>query len=140
MRQGERTIRARISLLIEIQALALLYFCCGTYGLSLAFVNKSASAVWPPTGMALVALLFRGYRLWPAIFVGAFAVNIVTQGAPGTSFAIAIGNTLEALLGAWFVQRFCNGRKALERTGSIFRFVLLAAMVSTIVSPSLGVF
>jgi PAS domain S-box-containing protein len=140
MEQGQQSIRPKLLFLLESLVLAELYFCSGTFGLSLAFVNKSASAVWPPTGVALVALLLRGYRLWPAVFVGAFAVNIVAQGSPTTSLVIAAGNTLEALAGAWFMLRFAGGPKALNRTGTIFRFVLLTAMVSTIISPSLGVF
>src|SRR5437899_9624400 len=139
MQPGERSIKSRVLLLIEILALAQVYFFSGTFGLSLAFVHKSASAVWPPTGLALVALLFRGYRLWPAIFVGAFAVNFVTQGSASTSIAIAIGNTLEAVVGAWLVQRFADGVKALERTRNIFRFILLTAMFSTIISSTIGV-
>src|SRR5262245_49571221 len=128
MRDGEQTMKPKLLFLLEVLAVAELYFCAGTFGLSLAFVNKSASAVWPPTGIALVILLLRGYRLWPAVFVGAFAVNIVTQGSAATSLVIAIGNTVEAVAGAWLTQNFANGAKAFNRTGSIFRFVLLSAM------------
>lgn len=141
--RGEQTIEPKLKVkllfLLEFLILAELYFWVGRFGLSLAFVNASASAIWPPTGVALVALLFRGYRLWPAVFVGAFAVNIVTQGSAATSFAIGSGNTLEALLGVWFTRQFANGQKAFDRTGTIFRFVLLTAMLSTIISPTLGV-
>ncbi|HSF56955.1 MAG TPA: MASE1 domain-containing protein, partial [Candidatus Binatia bacterium] len=58
-----------------IVILALLYFCAGSFGLSLARVHPSASAVWPPSGIALAAILLWGYRLWPGIYLGAFAVN-----------------------------------------------------------------
>src|ERR1051325_902776 len=115
---------------------AAVYFACGKLGLSLALVNPSASTVWPPTGFALAALLLWGYRLWPGVFLGAFLVNITTQGSPATSLGIATGNTLEALLGAWMIGRFARGLKAFERVGSTFRFVLLAAVLSTTVSAS----
>jgi PAS domain S-box-containing protein len=122
-----------------IVGLAGLYFCAGKVGLSLAFVHASASAVWPPTGIAFAALLLWGYRLWPAIFLGAFLVNITTQGSLATSLAIAAGNTLEALLGAWAVNRFANGAKVFERAKNIFKFILLAPILSTVVSATIGV-
>ena len=52
--------------------LTIAYFVAGKFGLSLAFVNASASAVWPPTGIAFAAFLLLGSRAWPAILVGAF--------------------------------------------------------------------
>src|SRR3990170_5272817 len=122
-----------------ILVLAFCYSCAGKFGLSLASVNPSASAVWPPSGIALAALLLWGYRLWPGIFLGAFLVNITTQGNVATTLGIASGNTLEALLGAWLVGRFANGAKAFERARNIFKFVLLAGLISTAVSATFGV-
>lgn len=122
----------------SILALAAVYFCAGKFGLSLAVVNASSSAVWPPTGIALAVLLLCGYRLWPGIFLGAFLVNLTTQGTLVTSLGIATGNTLEALLGAWLVNQFANGRHAFDRALDIFKFVLLAAIVSTTLSATFG--
>src|SRR5687768_5897980 len=65
------------------------YYLSGKFGLSLAFVHSNATAVWPPTGLALAALLVGGLRLWPAVFVGAFLVNISTAGSWATSLGIA---------------------------------------------------
>src|SRR4030095_10760158 len=67
----------KIPTLPAIGALALIYFFAGTLALKLAFVNASASPVWPPAGIALAALLVLGYRVWPGILVGAFAVNFL---------------------------------------------------------------
>src|SRR5689334_7746983 len=92
--------------IISLVALAALYFLAGKLGLRLAFVHASASPVWPPAGIALAGLLLLGYRTWPAIFFGAFLVNLTTYGNVGTSLAIGAGNTLEAVCGAWLVNRF----------------------------------
>ena len=78
------------------------------FGLHLASLHASASPVWPPAGIALAAILLLGYRAWPAIFVGAFLVNLTTAGDIATSVAIATGNTLEAVAGAWLVNRFAE--------------------------------
>lgn len=88
----------------------LLYFAAGKLGLRLAFVNASATAVWPPTGIALAGLLVLGCRVLPCVFLGAFLVNITTAGNAATAMGIALGNTLEGLAGAWLINRFANGR------------------------------
>src|SRR5580704_18496261 len=89
--------------------LAAVYFAAGKLGLRLAFVNASATAVWPCTGIALAAFLILGYRVWPAILAGAFLVTWTTAGSLTTSVGIATGNTLEAVAGCYLVKRFASG-------------------------------
>jgi len=122
----------------SIGLLTLAYFIAGKFGLMLASLHASASPVWPPAGIALAALLVLGYRAWPAIFVGAFLVNVTTEGNVATSLAIASGNTLEAVCGAWLVNRFAGGTTVFDRPQGVFKFAL-AAVVSTIISPAFGV-
>lgn len=122
-----------------VAALTVVYFAAGKLGLTLAFLNASATPVWPPTGIALAALLLLGLRVWPAIFVGAFFVNLTTAGGVVSSLGIAGGNVLEALVGAWLVQRFAGGRHAFDRPRNVFKFTLLAALGATMVSASIGV-
>ncbi len=128
----------RFSGLPLIGILAAIYFIAGKLGLMLASLHASASPVWPPAGIALAALLLLGYRAWPAIFVGAFLVNVTTAGNVATSFAIATGNTLEALVGAWLVNRFADGAAAFNRPQGVFKFALAAA-ISTVIGPAFGV-
>src|SRR5947208_2107396 len=124
--------------LLVIGLLTLVYFIAGKFGLMLASLHASASPVWPPAGIALAALLVLGYRAWPAIFVGAFLVNVTTVGNVATSLAVASGNTLEAVCGAWLVNRFAGGTTVFDRPQGVFKFAL-AAVVSTIISPAFGV-
>ena len=119
--------------------IAATYFAAAKLGLTLAFLNASTTAVWPPTGIALAAMLLRGPRVWPGIFLGAFLANATTAGSPLSSVIIATGNTLEAVAGAYLVTRFAGGRQALSNGRSIFRFVLLAGIVSTEISATVGV-
>ena len=123
----------------EVLALTALYVGGGLFGLSLAFLNISVSAVWPPTGLALAALLWRGPRLWPGVFLGAAIVNFIKQGSLLSTLGIATGNTLEALAAAWLVTRFADGLRTFDRTRSIFSYVLLAAIFSTGISATFGV-
>ena len=119
-------------------ALGASYFVAAKLGLRLAFVNPSATAVWPPAGIALAALVLLGVRVWPAIFVGALLANLTTAGSVATSLAIAGGNTLEGVVGAYLVTRFAGGLKAFDRAGNVVKFVL-AVIVSTAVSATCGV-
>ncbi len=126
------------SRLAAVAALAGVYVAAARLGLSLAFLHPSATPVWPPTGIALAALLLYGYRLWPGVFVGALAANLWISGALAPSLGIAVGNTLEAVVGAWLVCRFAGGRRAFERPGDVFRFAGLAAMGATLISATVG--
>lgn len=121
-----------------IGILAVAYFVAGKLGLMLASLHASASPVWPPAGIALAATLLFGYRVWPAIFVGAFLVNVTTAGNVATSVAIGMGNTLEALAASWLVNRFAGGKNFCDRPLGIFKFAVVAA-ATTVISPALGV-
>src|SRR5262245_162230 len=86
---------------------AALYLAFGELGLSLASAHASSSLVWPPSGIALALVLLLGGRIWPGLFVGAFAVNLVNNlhnlsASSGRAFlcalGVAAGNTSEALL------------------------------------------
>ena len=126
----------------DLPVLAILvavYLVAGKLGLRLAFVNASATAVWAPAGIALAAFLTLGYRVWPAILLGAFLVNVTTAGSAVTSICIGAGNTLEGLVGAWLVNRFASGRNAFDRAQDVFKFTVLAAIASTTVSATCGV-
>jgi TolB-like protein/integral membrane sensor domain MASE1/class 3 adenylate cyclase/Tfp pilus assembly protein PilF len=127
----------RFSKLSLIGILTVIYFIAGKLGLMLASLHANASPVWPPAGIALAALLLLGYRAWPAIFVGAFLVNVTTAGNVATSLAIATGNTLEALIGAWLVNRFAGGTNVFDRPRGVFKLALAAA-ISTTISPIFG--
>jgi PAS domain S-box-containing protein len=125
-------------LISAIVIVASAYVVVGKLALQLAFVHPSATAVWPPTGIAIAAVLLLGWRAWPGIFLGAFVVNLTTAGSAASSLGIALGNTLEALIAAYLANRFANGPRAFERPQHVFKFVL-AALVGTAVSATIGV-
>ncbi len=131
--------RRVIQLPVILCGLVLLYILAGKFGLQLAVFHPSATPVWPPAGISLAAFLLLGYWVWPAIFLGAFAVNVTTAGSIATSLGIATGNTLEGLLGAFLVNHFAHGREVFAQQRDALTFVLLAPMLSTTVSATSGV-
>ena len=120
-------------------ALAVVYTVAGKLGLRLGIVNPSASPVWAPTGIAIAAFVLGGARYWPAIFAGALLYNLTTAGSVATSLAIASGNTLEGLVGAALARRWANGAQAFKRGADVVRFAVLAGLLATTISPSVGV-
>lgn len=124
---------------LKLAGLAAVYYGTAKLGLSLASMNPSISAVWPPTGIALAALILWGYRMWPAVVVGAFLANSWT-GVPVYGVAmIAAGNAGEALVGAYLLRRVADFRPSLERVRDVIALTLLAGVISTTVSATAGV-
>ena len=118
---------------------AAVYLLVGKAALSLAFLHPNVTAVWPPTGIAVAACILFDYRVWPGVLVSAFLVNQTTAGNMVTSAAIAVGNTIEALLGAYLANRFAGGRKAFWHAEGVLRFAAVVAFLSTTVSATPGV-
>src|SRR5438552_12095302 len=55
------------------------YFVIAKLGLRYATIGPSISPVWPPTGLAIAALVLFGLRYWPAVLAGAFLANVTTS-------------------------------------------------------------
>ncbi len=121
-----------------LAVIAAAYFAAGKAGLLFATVNSSATAIWPASGLALAALLVFGYRMWPAILLGAFFVNATNAGNGFTAMGIACGNTLEAVVGAYLVNQFASGRHAITHPSSIFKFTGYAALFATTLAATIG--
>ena len=80
-----------------------------------------------------------GVRFFPAILVGAFAANAVTAGTLETSAVIAVGNTLEGVVGGYLIKRWCGGAQAFETPGRIAKFAIVCAGLPTMISATIGV-
>ncbi len=124
---------------VEVAAVALIYFSVAKFGFLFAFTIKQVTTIWPPTGIALVATLLFGYRIWPGIFLGAFLINAVSDEPLGTAAGIAVGNTLGPLLAAFLLHRVVKFDNSLARLRDVFGLLLFAAAVSMTVTATNGV-
>jgi PAS domain S-box-containing protein len=122
-----------------VGAVALVYFVLAKLGLQLASLHPSASPIWAPTGLALAVVLLGGPRLWPAVFIGAFAANATTAGTLETSLLIALGNTLEAVVGGLLIERWSGGADTFANPGRVAKFALITFGPATIISATVGV-
>src|SRR6266566_634504 len=107
-----------------------------------AVVTLAVAAVYygaAKFGLALAALLLGGFRLWPGIALGAFLANAWTDVPIGTALGITVGNTLEALAGAYLLRRFTDFRPQLDRVRDVVSLAVCGAILSTLVSATIGV-
>ncbi|HXU01040.1 MAG TPA: MASE1 domain-containing protein [Polyangia bacterium] len=114
------------------------YVATARLGLTFDALAGVATTVWPPTGIALAALVLRGPQLWPVVTLAALTVNIMTGIPIWGAAIIAAGNTLEAVVGAALLRRFSFDPR-LARLRDVLLLVGWAALVSTMISASFGV-
>jgi anti-anti-sigma factor len=138
-RHSSRELNERARYALQVVAVTGVYTASGKLGLDLAFATRSVTAIWPPTGIALAALIMGGYRLWPAVALGALLTNLDTGVPALTVLGIVCGNTLEALAGAFLLRRVAGFRRDLQRVRDVFALVAYGAVISTMVSASIGV-
>jgi PAS domain S-box-containing protein len=122
-----------------VLVLAAVYVGAAKVGFSLAFATKQVTAVWPPTGIGVAALLLLGYRMWPGIFLGAFISNAMSHEPLYTAAGIAVGNTLGPLLATVGLRRLVEFDVAMERLRDVLGLVLVGSALAMTVSATNGV-
>jgi diguanylate cyclase (GGDEF)-like protein/PAS domain S-box-containing protein len=117
--------------------ISLAYFVAAKLGLELAFEQVNTSPVWPPTGLAIAALVYFGVNYWPSVFLGAMLVNIATGTSLIISTSIGVGNALEAIIAVWLLLRYTNN----EPFTSVINVARFSTIVffATMISATIGV-
>jgi diguanylate cyclase (GGDEF)-like protein/PAS domain S-box-containing protein len=137
LRRHENVRRPALLILAGLGT-AFFYVLSAILGLELAVVHDNVSAVWPPSGIALAALLIFGLRLWPAIFLGAFLVDLMAGLPPAPLFVIATGNTLTALAGAFLVQKLVRTENPLDSIRGVLALAGCGGVVASLISATVG--
>lgn len=127
-----------VGFFVRLTGVALLYFAAAQLGLAFAVVGNTVTLVWPPSGIALVAILIFGYRIAFGIALGAFLANAWTGLPILLAAGIGIGNVLAALAGAFLLQRRARFKNTLDRRRDVFALIILAAIGSTTISAFVG--
>jgi integral membrane sensor domain MASE1 len=132
-----------------VLAVAAAYCVTGRLGLLMAIPPGYATPVWPPSGIALAAILLYGYAVWPGIVLGSLLVNIGTSFDTTTVMAllksvalamsIGVGAALQAMVGAFLVRRFVGFPTPLIQEKAIGAFLGLGGPVSCVVNATVGV-
>ncbi len=139
-----RIMRRRILLfdreaIVRDVCIAILFLISGKFGLEVTSLYSGAGPVWAPAGIALASFLLFGYQVWPGVLVGAFIVNVGSVADIWASLGIALSNMLGGMVGAYMVGRYANGKEVFNQGASIINFAIVGAMLSAMVSATLGV-
>jgi len=118
---------------------AALYVPTAKFGWAFADLQLHVTAVWPATGLALATLALFGYRMWPALFVGALIANISAGQPSGVAAVIAAGNTGEALLGMYLARRWGGWSAPLTTVRSFLAYAAGAGVLATTLAATVGV-
>jgi signal transduction histidine kinase len=125
--------------LLQGAGVAAIYFAAAKVALLLAIPPGYATPVWPSAGIAIAALMRGGLGLWPAVLLGAAAVNFTIQQSLMAALAIGAGNTLEAVIGAALARRVFGAHKdPFDKPVQIFQFFGIAVGCS-LVAASAGI-
>ncbi|WP_245312838.1 MASE1 domain-containing protein [Bradyrhizobium macuxiense] len=121
----------------ELLAVAAIYGGLAASARLLPAINPATTPLWPPTGLALALVMLRGYRIWPAILVGAFLPYLIAD-RPIVEFgSVGIGTLLAAFAGAWLIGRWSGGQQTFSTASSVAKFAIIAfaptAMISSII-------
>ena len=124
---------------VELFGIGLAYFVFAKVGLALASINPSATPDLAADRIGPGSLMLLGYRVCPAVFAAAFLANATTAGSIYTSSAIALGNTLESIVGAYLISRWSGGLRTFDTPGGVARFALISLAAAAPLSATIGV-
>ena len=130
--------RPALRYLASLILLAVAYLAAAKLALLAAVAQRVVSSVWLPSGIALAALLLWGVRLWPAVWLGAFLLNATTGVPPAAAAVIALGNALEAVVGAVTLTRLARLRPALDRLRDVLALAGLGALLAPAIAATIG--
>ncbi len=123
---------------VRIALVGLAYFVLARLGLTFATITASISPVWPPSGLALAALIIGGVRLWPGVACGSLAAAISTGATPAAATLMAVGNTLEAVVTVVLLRRLFAFHGNIERPWQVVGYILLLGGVGAPIAAVLG--
>lgn len=132
-----KTFSSHLTHLSLCAAVSLVYYLSGRLGLSLAFEQVGVSPVWPPTGIAIAAVLILGFRIWPGIMLGALLVNLSIALPFSSAIMIALGNTIEATFAGYLLNRYAVRYPFTQLNHTIW-FIAIA-VIAPIFSATIGV-
>jgi len=133
-----RKLKKFIKYFLSIVGLAIIYHLAARLGLLMANVQPNTSPVWPPTGIAIAALLLFGKKYWPGVTLGVIFGYLFNNNALNVTIGLAIGNTLEAIVAVSLLKKFADFHNSLDRIQDVIGLAFFGA-IATSISASIGV-
>ncbi|MGY3441596.1 MASE1 domain-containing protein [Bradyrhizobium sp. USDA 4473] len=123
---------------VEILLIAAIYGGLAEAARLLPAINPTATPLWPPTGLALALVLLRGYRVWPAIPLGAVSPYLMADRSLLEFAAAGIGSLLAACAGTWLIDRWSNGRQTFATPVGVVKFAIICFAPTAIISSTIA--
>lgn len=126
---------------LKILAVAVMYYLSARLGYFLAFENATALPAWPPSGVSFALTILLGRSVWPGITIGSLVANIMAywnspamspQAIITISSFIAIGNTLESVVGNHLVRTWIKDSFPFRQARHAFRFLFVTMFICLI--------
>ncbi len=133
-----KPIWAGLNYLVKVVGLAVVYHLAARLGLLMANVQPNTSPVWPPTGIAIAALLILGIKYWPGVTLGVLFGYLFNNNALNITLGLAVGNTLETVVAVYLLRRVLKFQNTLERIQDVVGLAVFGAVATTI-SATIGV-
>ncbi|KXF74717.1 hypothetical protein ATN84_22750 [Paramesorhizobium deserti] len=110
---------------------------------SLAIVPGTGISIWPPSGLFIATLVLTPGPSWPWWVLGGCLAELFSNAlwfdSPlRAAFLIYTGNALEAVVGAWLVNRFCGRPVRLETLREALAFIVAGAGIAPVISATIG--
>ncbi|MFL5107318.1 MAG: MASE1 domain-containing protein, partial [Xanthobacteraceae bacterium] len=138
--------RARASgrLAAELVLVAAAYFLLAKAGQFLT-AYAGGTPIWPAAGVGLAAVLLCGLRVWPAIFLAAFAAVFTSEVANSTltaailsSSGVALGYTVEAAVGFYLTTLWSGGDRTFDTPAGVLKFAAIGLFPSTMAGAAIA--
>ncbi|MCB9898211.1 MAG: MASE1 domain-containing protein [Planctomycetes bacterium] len=119
--------------LLSTNALVALAWGVGAASATGLAGNGQFVLLWPPSGIALGALLVGGMRMLPGVVAGASIAALLYDLPPAAAAVMVVGSTGASVLGAWLLRRVVPLGDELRRTRDVLRLVVFGAVVASVV-------
>jgi len=130
-------VRSAATYSVEILIVAAIYGGLAESARFLPATNPTATPLWPPTGLALALVLLRGYRIWPAIFLGAVSPYLMADRSLLEIGSVGIGTLLAAFAGVWLISRWSNGHQTFGTPSGIAKFAIISFVPTAVMSSTI---
>ncbi|MEU5894188.1 MASE1 domain-containing protein [Streptomyces sp. NPDC047461] len=137
---GTETQRRTGVYALQTLAVAGCYYAAGRLGLlrNLTVEGAVFTPIWPPTGIAVAALLILGLRVWPGIALGSLLVIMHLTSLRPEVLGNLAGNTVAPIC-AYLMLRAVGFRTDLSRLRDGLALVFLGALTGMLISATVGV-
>ena len=122
----------------QVVALAGLYLALARFGNVAVVADGNVSTVWPAAGLAVAGLWWGGYRLAPAIALGAFVFAWLNSVPAPVGAAAAFASMLGPIVALFLIRRYIDAPRLFDRVGDVFLFFLCVGVAPALVD-ALGV-